>query len=141
MGTPPQDHPDRPARCILGRDLARNPDQNPVGPCLPSHELAAARHARDDLLGAAALAPACNRRLLDGDAEIDVEAQPRVPRTEAIANQIAQSELSRGHCHLEGPDFDAPRRAFSWQAAGARPRAGTLACLAMAKWKVIRWER
>jgi hypothetical protein len=31
MGAPPQDHPRGPARGILGRDSAGNPDQNPVG--------------------------------------------------------------------------------------------------------------
>src|SRR6185312_6204207 len=101
MGTPSKDRPGGSSRCILGRDLAEHPDQNSAGARLPERQLAAARHARDDLLGAAASTPACDGRLPGGDAEIDAEAQCRVPRLEATAGQVARSALSSGYRYAE----------------------------------------
>src|SRR5690349_10635710 len=127
MGSPPQDHPGGPARCILGRDLPGNADQDLVGSRPPERGLAAARDARDYLLGPAASAPACDRRLPGSDAEIDAEAQSGVPRAEAAPGEIAQSELSGGHRHAERSNDHASRRVVSGRVAASRQSAGALA--------------
>jgi len=126
MGTPPQDHPCGPARRILGRDSAGNPDQNPIGTRLSDRQHAAARDARDDFLGATASAPANDGRLPDDDAEIDAQAQSRMPWAAGAANHVTQSQLSSGSRHAEGSDPDASSRAISRRATGACRRTGTL---------------
>src|SRR4051794_30604851 len=113
MGPPPQDRPFGAARRIPGRDSAGKPDQNPVCTPLPDRQHAAARDARNALLGAAANASAHNGRLPDRDAEIDAEAQSRMPWAEGIASQIAQPQLSSGSCDAKGAAPDAPRRTIS----------------------------
>src|SRR5690242_747921 len=127
MGTPAKDQPGGPARCILGRDLAGNTDQGPFGPRLSDRQPPAARDASDDLLGAAASAPAREWQLPGGDAEIDAEAQSRMSRPEGVADQNIESELSGGHRHAERPDGRAAGRSVSGRVAASCQSAGALA--------------
>src|SRR5262245_7522081 len=112
MGTPPQDRPERTARCTLDPATVLHVEQHDCDGCIPIARARAAEGQPGYLLRAASAQPPRNRPVCQCFPALDDEPLRRSLRIESLANKAAHAGVAGGARHAEEQNLEPSRQAL-----------------------------